>query len=89
MSLRRARARRASWLPLAIALLFAIPGGPARGADETSIPAPTGFVNDHAGVLDARTIRLVRERSTILKIRLARVATHGLRDELVTVQRTH
>jgi uncharacterized protein len=52
MSLRRARARRASWLPLAIALLFAIPGGPARGAEEPSIPAPTGFVNDHAGVMD-------------------------------------
>ena len=52
MSLRRARARRASWLPLAIALLFAIPGGPARGADEPAIPAPTGYVNDHAGVMD-------------------------------------
>jgi uncharacterized protein len=52
MRSRRALARRAFPLPLAIALLLAIPGGPARGAQEPSIPEPSGYVNDHAGVMD-------------------------------------
>jgi len=53
---RRAPARRrAARLPLAAVLLFAaalFPGSGARAAGEPSIPEPSGYVNDHAGVMD-------------------------------------
>ena len=55
MRLRRASARRASALPLAVVLLIAAAPftlGPARAADEPVIPDPTGYVNDHAGLMD-------------------------------------
>ena len=53
---RRAPARRrAARLPLAAVLLFAAvlcPGSGARAAGEPSIPEPSGYVNDHAGLMD-------------------------------------
>lgn len=56
MTPRRAPARRrASRLPFAAVLLFAAAlflGRDARAAGEPPIPEPTGYVNDHAGLMD-------------------------------------
>jgi uncharacterized protein len=55
MTPRRAPARRrAPRLPLAAVLLFAaaLLGSNARAAGEPAIPEPSGYVNDHAGLMD-------------------------------------